>query len=157
MNLRAIIEIPQGLPTQDEHNVPTGAIRLDCVLYEAMHYLANEGFVCESWASEADPLNMTAIHFGLKGSDSVLGARTMQEGPWSHAKLRVRADVDRRLSDITGLDRLRRQRLKERAFRFQEQNARQGLESHQDVSASQRLFHQVQASRHAFAGGIADA
>ncbi len=46
MVVRAIIEKPQGLRNQD--NVATGVIRLDRVLYEARHYSANDGFMCES-------------------------------------------------------------------------------------------------------------
>ncbi len=151
MVVRAIIEIPQGSQNKYEVDVRTGAIRLDRVLYGAMHYPANYGFLPETWGKDNDPLDIvvygsTAIDPGVEVSVRVLGALMMQDEHGPDAKLIGVVDVDPRMSEITTLDGLGRHRLKELRHFFQEYKALQGLPvtlgNYQDVSVAEREWRQ---------------
>ncbi len=167
MVVRAIIEIPQGSPNKYEVDVRTGAIRLDRVLYGAMHYPANYGFLPETWGKDNDPLDIvvygsTAIHPGVAVSVRVLGALMMQDEHGPDAKLIGVVDVDPRMREITTLDGLGRHRLKELRHFFQEYKALQGLPvtlgNYQEVSVAEREWREaVERWRARQAGEVSDA
>ncbi|MBK8937822.1 MAG: inorganic diphosphatase [Polyangiaceae bacterium] len=57
----AIIEIPFGSKLKYEVDKPTGLLRLDRVLYSAVHYPANYGFFPQTHADDGDPLDVLVL------------------------------------------------------------------------------------------------
>jgi inorganic pyrophosphatase len=57
----ALIEIPRGSRLKYEVDKPTGLLRLDRVLYSAVHYPANYGFIPRTHADDGDPLDILVL------------------------------------------------------------------------------------------------
>jgi inorganic pyrophosphatase len=57
----ALIEIPRGSHLKYEVDKPTGLLRLDRVLYSAVHYPANYGFIPRTHAEDGDPLDILVL------------------------------------------------------------------------------------------------
>ena len=56
-----VIEIPQGSHHKYEVDKPTGLLRLDRVLYSAVHYPANYGYIPRTHADDGDPLDILVL------------------------------------------------------------------------------------------------
>jgi inorganic pyrophosphatase len=57
----AVIEIPIGSKVKYELDKPTGLIRVDRILYSAVHYPANYGFIPQTLAEDDDPLDVLVL------------------------------------------------------------------------------------------------
>src|SRR5216110_1674035 len=57
----SIIEIPSGSSVKYELDKKSGLIKLDRVLYSAVYYPANYGFVPQTLAEDDDPLNVLVL------------------------------------------------------------------------------------------------
>ena len=57
----AVIEIPMGSNVKYELDKKTGLLRLDRVLYSAVYYPANYGFVPQTLAEDDDPLDVLVL------------------------------------------------------------------------------------------------
>jgi inorganic pyrophosphatase len=57
----AYIEIPKGSKVKYELDKATGLLRVDRVLYSAVHYPANYGFVPRTFAQDDDPLDVLVL------------------------------------------------------------------------------------------------
>jgi inorganic pyrophosphatase len=57
----AFIEIPAGSKVKYELDKPTGLLRVDRVLYSAVHYPANYGFVPRTYCDDGDPLDVLVL------------------------------------------------------------------------------------------------
>jgi inorganic pyrophosphatase len=55
------IEIPKGSKVKYELDKPTGLLRVDRVLYSAVHYPANYGFVPRTYCEDGDPLDVLVL------------------------------------------------------------------------------------------------
>jgi inorganic pyrophosphatase len=56
-----VIEIPRGSHMKYEVDKPTGLLRLDRVLYSAVHYPVNYGFIPRTHADDDDPLDILVL------------------------------------------------------------------------------------------------
>ena len=56
-----IIEIPKGSKNKYELDKETGLLRLDRVLFSAVHYPANYGFVPRTFCDDGDPLDALVL------------------------------------------------------------------------------------------------
>src|SRR5512143_267687 len=56
-----IIEIPKGSKNKYELDKETGLLRLDRVLYSAVHYPADYGFIPRTYCDDGDPLDALVI------------------------------------------------------------------------------------------------
>ena len=56
-----VIEVPKGSKNKYELDKETGFLRLDRVLYGAVHYPANYGFVPRSYCDDQDPLDALVL------------------------------------------------------------------------------------------------
>ncbi len=83
------IEIPKGSKVKYEVDKATGLLRVDRVLYSAVHYPANYGFVPRTYCEDGDPLDVL-----------VLG----QEEVFPQVLLRARAIGAMRMRDDKGQD-----------------------------------------------------
>jgi inorganic pyrophosphatase len=57
----AVIEIPMGSSVKYELDKETGMLRLDRVLYSAVYYPANYGFIPQTLAEDDDPLDVLVL------------------------------------------------------------------------------------------------
>jgi inorganic pyrophosphatase len=57
----AVIEIPMGSSVKYELDKDTGLLRLDRILYSAVYYPANYGFVPQTLAEDDDPLDVLVL------------------------------------------------------------------------------------------------
>lgn len=58
LEFRAVIEIPFGSSVKYELDKQTGLIKLDRMLYSAVYYPANYGFIPQTLAEDDDPLDV---------------------------------------------------------------------------------------------------
>jgi len=56
-----VIEVPQGSKNKYELDKLTGLLRLDRVLFSAVHYPANYGFIPRSHCEDGDPLDVLVL------------------------------------------------------------------------------------------------
>lgn len=56
--LPAVIEIPRGSKVKYELDKETGMIKVDRILYSAVHYPANYGFIPQTYCEDNDPLDV---------------------------------------------------------------------------------------------------
>lgn len=59
--VNGIIEIPKGTRAKYEMDKDSGLLRLDRVLYSAMYYPANYGFIPQSYCGDKDPLDILVL------------------------------------------------------------------------------------------------
>ena len=59
--VKAVIEIPKGSRMKYELDKATGLLRLDRVLYSAMFYPMNYGFVPQTYFDDGDPLDILVM------------------------------------------------------------------------------------------------
>src|SRR3977135_3536797 len=57
----AVIEIPKGSTNKYELDKDTGLLRLDRVLYSAVYYPANYGFIPRTFCDDGDPLDVLVL------------------------------------------------------------------------------------------------
>lgn len=57
----AIVEIPEGSKVKYELDKSTGLLRADRVLYSAVHYPANYGFIPQTYCLDGDPLDVLML------------------------------------------------------------------------------------------------
>ena len=57
----ALIEIPMGSSVKYELDKKTGLLRLDRMLYSAVYYPANYGFIPQTYAEDDDPLDVLVL------------------------------------------------------------------------------------------------
>jgi inorganic pyrophosphatase len=56
-----VIEVPKGSKNKYELDKETGFLRLDRVLYSAVHYPANYGFIPRTFCDDGDPLDCLVL------------------------------------------------------------------------------------------------
>ncbi len=61
IEFNAIVEIPMGSSVKYELDKKTGLLRLDRVLYSAVFYPANYGFIPQTFAEDDDPLDVLVL------------------------------------------------------------------------------------------------
>src|ERR1700691_1177126 len=82
----AIIEIPFGSSVKYELDKASGLIKLDSVLYSAVYYPANYGFIPQTLAEDEDPLDVlvlckeTVVPLTLIPRARTIGLMTMIDG-----------------------------------------------------------------------------
>src|SRR5438093_2638916 len=56
-----VIEVPKGSKNKYELDKETGLLRLDRVLFSAVHYPANYGFIPRTYCDDGDPLDALVL------------------------------------------------------------------------------------------------
>jgi inorganic pyrophosphatase len=59
--VRGVMEIPKGSRAKYELDKETGLLKLDRVLYSAMYYPANYGFIPQTYCDDHDPLDILVL------------------------------------------------------------------------------------------------
>jgi inorganic pyrophosphatase len=80
----AYIEIPKGSKVKYELDKATGLLWVDRILYSAVHYPANYGFVPRTYAEDGDPLDVLVLGQEAVGPQvllraTVIGAMRMRD------------------------------------------------------------------------------
>ena len=94
----ALIEIPMGSSVKYELDKHTGLLRLDRVLYSAVYYPANYGFIPQTLAEDDDPLDVLVLCQEPVAPLTLVTARTIglmtmvDSGKKDHKILAVAAD-----------------------------------------------------------------
>lgn len=57
----AIIEVPRGSQIKYELDKISGLLRIDRILYSAVHYPANYGFIPQTYCADHDPLDVLVL------------------------------------------------------------------------------------------------
>ena len=61
IEFNALVEIPMGSSLKYELDKRTGLLRVDRVLYSAVYYPANYGFIPQTYAEDDDPLDVLVL------------------------------------------------------------------------------------------------
>jgi inorganic pyrophosphatase len=73
----ALVEIPMGSSVKYELDKQTGLLRLDRVLYSAVYYPANYGFIPQTLAEDDDPLDVLVLCQEPVAPLTLVGARAI--------------------------------------------------------------------------------
>jgi inorganic pyrophosphatase len=73
----ALIEIPMGSSVKYELDKKTGLLRVDRVLYSAVYYPANYGFIPQTYAEDDDPLDVLVLCQEAVAPLTLVTARTI--------------------------------------------------------------------------------
>lgn len=73
----AVIEIPMGSSVKYELDKKTGLLRLDRILYSAVYYPANYGFIPQTIAEDDDPLDVLVLCQEAVGPLTIVNARAI--------------------------------------------------------------------------------
>lgn len=109
--VEALIEIPYGSKNKYEVDKTTGRIRLDRVLYSAMSYPGEYGYIEETLAPDGDPLDILVITSEPTVPGCIVPARvlgylaTMDRGKEDYKLIAV-ADCDPRYDNVQKLEDL---------------------------------------------------
>src|SRR5499433_1537716 len=72
-----VIEIPMGSSVKYELDKETGLLRLDRILYSAVYYPANYGFIPQTLAEDDDPLDVLVLCQEAVAPLTLVGARAI--------------------------------------------------------------------------------
>jgi inorganic pyrophosphatase len=73
----SIVEIPMGSSVKYELDKETGLLRVDRILYSAVYYPANYGFIPQTLAEDDDPLDVLVLCQEAVAPLTLVGARTI--------------------------------------------------------------------------------
>jgi inorganic pyrophosphatase len=73
----AFIEIPKGSKVKYELDKPTGLLRVDRILFSAVHYPANYGFIPQTYCDDGDPLDVLVLCQEPVAPMSIMRARAI--------------------------------------------------------------------------------
>lgn len=111
--LNAVIEIPYGSNVKYEVDKESGAVFVDRVLYGAMFYPANYGFIPNTLAADGDPADILVLNEYPLAAGSVIpcrliGVLVMEDEAGMDEKLLAVpvSKIDPRFDDIEVLDDL---------------------------------------------------
>src|SRR5438874_2075622 len=94
----AVIEIPMGSSVKYELDKETGLLKLDRILYSAVYYPANYGFIPQTLAEDDDPLDVLVLCQEAVAPLTLVGARAiglmtmLDSGKKDHKILAVAVD-----------------------------------------------------------------
>ena len=98
LEFTSVIEIPMGSSVKYELDKKTGLLKLDRILYSAVHYPANYGFIPQTLAEDDDPLDVLVLCQETLGpltlvKSRAIGLMTMLDsGKQDHKILAVAVD-----------------------------------------------------------------
>jgi inorganic pyrophosphatase len=106
-----IIEVPMGSKNKYELDKDTGLLRLDRVLFSAVHYPANYGFVPRTYCDDGDPLDalvlgQEAVHPLTIVEARAIGVMQMRDEKGVDDKIVAVSVRDPAFADYTDKDQL---------------------------------------------------
>lgn len=95
----AIIEVPKGSKTKYELDKESGLIKVDRVLFSAVHYPANYGFIPKTYCEDNDPLDVLVL-----GQDPVYPMSIMTAIPIGVMKMKDEGEADDKIIAVHAHD-----------------------------------------------------
>ena len=95
----AIVEIPKGSKNKYELDKKTGMLMLDRVLFSAVHYPANYGFIPQTYCGDHDPLDVLVL-----GQEPVVPLSIMIAKPIGVMKMRDQGEDDDKIIAVHAND-----------------------------------------------------
>jgi inorganic pyrophosphatase len=107
--VEAVIEIPRGSQHKYKYDPKVRAFRLKRVLYSAVHYPADYGFIPETLAPDGDPLDIMVLLYeptfpGCLVPSRPIGGLGLRDQKGKDAKILAVPTGDRRYDGIRNLD-----------------------------------------------------
>ncbi len=129
--VNVIIEISKGSKNKYELDKKTGLIKLDRVLYSAMHYPLDYGLIPKTYCEDGDPLDILVISTesllpGVLVEARVIGAMRMIDSGEQDDKLIGVVAEDPRLNHINDIEDVGEHTLKEIRHFFEHYKDLQG-------------------------------
>ena len=87
--ITAVIEVPRGSKVKYELDKASGLLRVDRILYSAVHYPANYGFIPQSYCDDNDPLDILVL-----GQECVLPMSLLRAKPIGVMKMIDQGEAD---------------------------------------------------------------
>jgi len=94
-----VIEVPMGSKNKNELDKESGLLRLDRVLFSAVHYPANYGFVPRSYCDDGDPLDALVL-----GQEPVVPLTIMDARAIGVMRMRDDKGIDDKIIAISAND-----------------------------------------------------
>jgi len=94
-----IVEIPKGSSNKYELDKETGLLRLDRVLYSAVHYPADYGFIPRTYCDDGDPLDALVL-----GAEPVYPLTIVQARAIGVMRMRDEKGVDDKIVAVSVRD-----------------------------------------------------
>lgn len=151
--IEAIIEIPVGTKNKYEVDKERDRVKLDRVLYSAMSYPAEYGYIENTLAKDDDPLDILVITSeptfpGCIVPAKVIGCLEMYDSGKEDYKIISVVDVDPRYEHINNLEDLSSYTLEEIKHFFQNYKTLQRIEVIvNDYSGKERALEIIEESR----------
>ena len=95
----AVIEIPKGSTNKYELDKETGLLRLDRVLYSAVYYPADYGFIPRTYCDDGDPLDVLVL-----GQEPVFPLTIVQARAVGVMRMRDEKGVDDKIVAVSVRD-----------------------------------------------------
>lgn len=132
--VNAVIEIPSGSVNKYEFDVGLQVFKLDRVLYSAVHYPADYGFIPGTLADDGDPLDILVLIFSPTFTGCLLEARPvgmleMKDDKGIDEKVLAVAEGDPRFSNFKDLQDIAPHLLREIEHFFNVYKELEGRES----------------------------
>ncbi len=113
-----VVEVPKGSQNKYELDKETGFLKLDRVLYSAVHYPANYGFIPRTYCDDKDPLDALVLgQFPVAPmtivSARAIGVMRMRDDKGIDDKILAVNVSDPAFSDYTGHEQLPAHSLRE--------------------------------------------
>ena len=97
--LIAIIEVPKGSKVKYELDKESGLIKVDRVLFSAVHYPANYGFIPQTYCEDNDPLDVLVL-----GQEPVYPMSIMSAIPIGVMKMKDEGESDDKIIAVHAHD-----------------------------------------------------
>jgi inorganic pyrophosphatase len=94
-----VIEVPMGSKNKYELDKETGLLKLDRVLYSAVHYPANYGFIPRTYCDDGDPLDVLVL-----GQEPVTPLTMMEARAIGVMRMRDEKGVDDKIIAVSVKD-----------------------------------------------------
>jgi inorganic pyrophosphatase len=124
----AIIEIPTGSKVKYELDKATGLLRVDRILFSAVHYPANYGFVPRTYCNDGDPLDILVycqeqiVPLAIMQA-KVIGVMRMRDDKGEDDKLVAVSADDPEYADIADISEMPAHRMRELKRFFEDYKA----------------------------------
>jgi inorganic pyrophosphatase len=124
----AVIEIPTGSKVKYELDKATGLLRVDRILFSAVHYPANYGFVPRTYCDDGDPLDILVycqepiVPLAIMQA-KVIGVMRMRDDKGQDDKLVAVSADDPEYADIADISEMPGHRMRELRRFFEDYKA----------------------------------
>lgn len=91
----AVVEVPKGSKVKYELDKVSGLIRVDRILFSAVHYPANYGFIPRTYCDDNDPLDILVL-----GQEPVVPLSILKARPIGLLKMRDQGQIDDKIISV---------------------------------------------------------